>query len=279
MEHFSIVIPAYNEEKLIEARLQCISNALPAQCTEIIVVCNGCTDSTAKNARNAIKLILQKAPINCQLIVEELKVGSKINALNHGVNISQAPYSVLLDADIDITSEECAQLVSFLHKENLLAASPVAVFDYRNAAWINQRFYHTVSTSTYNKKHRIANVIALSKEAKSILFPLPNVIADDAYIQRTIGEQNYQLVNSIKYTFKCPEKFLAMLKVQSRIIRGNLELKQKFPSLVAPDSQVTKTCFTDKVLFVIIKFTALLIARIELTLNIKKWHRDDTSRY
>ena len=157
-------------------------------------------------------------------------------------------------------------------------ASPTPKFNYKQANWLNKRFYKIVSSSTYNKEHRIANVIALSAEAKTKLFPLPNVIADDTYIQRTIGKSDYKLLNTINYTFNCPRTILAMLKVQSRIVRGNLELKSKHPNLIAPKSKVSKSSAIDRAIFITIKTTAYIIARLELLFNVKKWHKDDSSR-
>jgi len=278
MNCFSIIIPAYDEEKLIGTRIKNLLEPLATNCNEIIIVCNGCTDATADQARKIINQLANKSALDCHIIVVELNIGSKINALNHAVNISKNPISVLLDADIEISSGDCAELVNFMTHNNLLAASPTSEFNYKQANWLNRRFYKIVSSSTYNKEHRIANVIALSAEAKAKLFPLPNVIADDAYIQRMIGKSDYKLLNTIHYTFNCPRTTLAMLKVQSRIIRGNLELKSKYPNLIAPKSKVSKSSALDRAIFITIKTAAFIIARLELLFNVKKWHKDDSSR-
>ena len=278
MNCFSIIIPAYDEEKLIGNRIKNLLEPLAPNCNEIIIVCNGCTDATAAQARKIINQLAINSEHDCHINVVELDIGSKINALNHGINISKNPISVVLDADIEISSADCAELVNFMNNNNLLAASPTPKFNYKQANWLNKRFYKIVSSSTYNKEHRIANVIALSAEAKTKLFPLPNVIADDAYIQRTIGKSDYKLLNTINYTFNCPRTILAMLKVQSRIVRGNLELKSKYPNLIAPKSKVSKSSAIDRAIFITIKTTAHIIARLELLFNVKKWHKDDSSR-
>lgn len=278
MNRFSIIIPAYNEERLIAARLEHLLIPLNNFCDEIIIVCNGCTDKTASKARFALNRLLEINNFDCHVIIEELKLGSKTKALNHGIKVSKNPVVVLLDADIDITSDGCAKLVNFLSENNLQAASPAPNFNFCDAHWLNKRFYKVVSASSYNKKHRIANVIALSKSAKTELFPLPNVIADDAYIQRVIGESNYRLMSTLSYTFHCPKSVLAMFKVQARIIRGNLELKRKFPTLKPPKNTIPSTNLINKSVFIAIKIIALVIARYELTFNIEKWHKDESSR-
>ncbi|MEP6879988.1 MAG: glycosyltransferase, partial [Nitrosospira sp.] len=56
--HLSIIIPAFNEERLIEPCLQSVSASLaandrPGLTSEIIVVDNNSTDNTANLARQA----------------------------------------------------------------------------------------------------------------------------------------------------------------------------------------------------------------------------------
>ena len=66
--HLSIVIPAFNEERLIERCLQSISASLvanlkPCFTSEIIVVDNNSTDNTANLARQAGAQVIFE-PIN-----------------------------------------------------------------------------------------------------------------------------------------------------------------------------------------------------------------------
>ena len=81
----SVIIPAYNEEKYLEKTLQ----AIPIG-TEIIVICNGCTDKTEEIAkRYANKVIV-------------LKEKGVSHARNEGAKAASYEKLVFLDADIRV---------------------------------------------------------------------------------------------------------------------------------------------------------------------------------
>ena len=90
--HLSIVIPAFNEERLIERCLQSISTSLaanvkPGFTSEVIAVDNNSTDSTAKLARQAGALVVFE-PIN--------QIG---RARNTGAAEATGDWLLFLDAD------------------------------------------------------------------------------------------------------------------------------------------------------------------------------------
>jgi glycosyltransferase involved in cell wall biosynthesis len=90
--HLSIVIPAFNEERLIERCLQSISTSLVANLTsgfttEIIVVDNNSTDNTAILARQA----------GAQVVFEPINQISR--ARNTGAAEATGDWLLFLDAD------------------------------------------------------------------------------------------------------------------------------------------------------------------------------------
>lgn len=108
----SIVFPAYQEEKRIgmtmEAWSKFLSQHYPG--TEVIVVCDGCTDGTAAAARNTFK------SDNCKLNVIELAVNrGKGNAVSTGVLAANGETIVFTDSDL---SYEPALLDDFLVQIN-----------------------------------------------------------------------------------------------------------------------------------------------------------------
>lgn len=107
----SIGILAYNEEKAIASMLDSLfaqsifqqSNPTTVEKIEIIVVPNGCSDSTAEVAR---KILTDIAPKRNGLIwkVKELTTPGKSNAWNnyvHSLASSSADYLFLVDSDIE----------------------------------------------------------------------------------------------------------------------------------------------------------------------------------
>lgn len=83
---FSIIIPAYNEEKYIEKALTSIKNQ-HYQDHETIVVCNGCTDNTAE--------VVRKYTNN----VYSLEESCIAKARNYGAQKAIGDVLIFLDAD------------------------------------------------------------------------------------------------------------------------------------------------------------------------------------
>jgi dolichyl-phosphate beta-glucosyltransferase len=108
----SIVFPAYQEEKRIGMTMETWSKFLSAHHpgTEVIVVCDGCTDGTAAVARAAF------ASDNCRLKVIELSQNQgKGNAVAAGVMAAQGDVIVFTDSDL---SYEPDLLDDFLQQIN-----------------------------------------------------------------------------------------------------------------------------------------------------------------
>jgi len=96
---FSVIIPACNEEKYIEATLKSIPKEL-----ETIVVCNGCYDKTEEIARI----------YTSNIIVEKEANVSK--ARNLGALIAKNPYLIFLDADTLMHGTDLKKIQQSLNK-------------------------------------------------------------------------------------------------------------------------------------------------------------------
>jgi len=97
----SIVIPAYNEEKLIEKTIISVQQQ-PYKQKEIIVIANGCTDRTVSISRKRADKVYER------------KRGLA-NAKNYGAKKSKGEILIFLDADTRMEMgllEEIAKLVS-----------------------------------------------------------------------------------------------------------------------------------------------------------------------
>jgi len=87
----SLIIPAYNEEKVIGNTIHSIRDATDSEVTEIIIVCNGCTDNTETVARDAGA---------SRIIIAPEKGASK--ASNLGAKNAEGDTLAFLDADTSI---------------------------------------------------------------------------------------------------------------------------------------------------------------------------------
>lgn len=112
----SIIVPAYNEEVTVVDTIRSLLS-LEYNSYEIIVVDDGSKDKTSEEVINAFKMHAVHRPIRrqipCQieefvyetrdtkvpLTVIRKKNGGKADALNMGINVSNYPYFICMDAD------------------------------------------------------------------------------------------------------------------------------------------------------------------------------------
>jgi len=113
----SIVIPAYNEAVRLMSAFDQIFEELhndPQTLTvEIVVVCNGCTDGSYDVAN---KLARQSLPANMSLVVIDLPMPSKVEALRVGMARAAGLYRLMTDADLSTPVEEWSKITSLLDR-------------------------------------------------------------------------------------------------------------------------------------------------------------------
>lgn len=115
MPDFSIIIPAFNEEKYLPTTLQSILDQTH-QDYEIIVVANGCTDKTIeiakKNSHPKLKLYtLPKANVS--------------RARNFGAGKAQGETLLFLDADTKLEKDSLQKIKESFTKEHTVATTKV----------------------------------------------------------------------------------------------------------------------------------------------------------
>ncbi len=135
----SILIPAYNEEKVILASVKSLFS-LNYKLFEIIVINDGSTDKTLDVLKKEFDLKRVDRPYNKQLDTKQIKGvyenkfgnilltvidkenGGKSDSLNAGINLSRFPYFLAMDADSALQEDSLEQLVRpILEEENVVA--------------------------------------------------------------------------------------------------------------------------------------------------------------
>jgi peptidoglycan-N-acetylglucosamine deacetylase len=99
----SVILPAYNEEKVIVRSIEYILNSDYQNLKEVIVVDDGSSDNTAAVARNAYAH-------DPRVRVFRIPNGGKSHALNFGIKQAHSKLVVLLDADTLIAPEAVRML-------------------------------------------------------------------------------------------------------------------------------------------------------------------------
>jgi glycosyltransferase involved in cell wall biosynthesis len=114
---FSVVIPALNEEKLIDKAITSLQKqSIDRNLFEIIVVDNGSTDNTFSLAQKA----------GADKVVIETKMGTNI-ARQRGVLESMGEIVAFLDADSEAPSDWLSRIESYLSSDVVMISGP---YDY-----------------------------------------------------------------------------------------------------------------------------------------------------
>lgn len=135
----SILIPAYNEEKVIVSSIKSLFS-LDYKLFEIIVINDGSTDNTLNVIKKAFDLVKVDKPYKRQLKTKNVRAiyetkynnikitvidkenGGKADSLNAGINMSKFPYFLSMDADSALQSDSLEQMVKPILEENNVIA-------------------------------------------------------------------------------------------------------------------------------------------------------------
>lgn len=102
LPNISVIIPAYNEEKYIERKIENILECYPKSKMEIFVVDSGSTDNTMNVAKKMpVKLLYSQR--------------GKVNALNKGMENASNNIIVMTDADTLLDKDAVQNAISCLH--------------------------------------------------------------------------------------------------------------------------------------------------------------------
>jgi len=142
MVPISILVPAYNEEKIVIQTINSL-RALEYSTYEIIVINDGSRDHTLKTIIKTfglkritfpIKTVIPTSPIKGiyynpdypNLFLVDKDNGGKADALNAGINISHYPYFVSLDADSLLDSDALVRIaLSFMEYKYTVAVGGI----------------------------------------------------------------------------------------------------------------------------------------------------------
>ncbi|MDA0295271.1 MAG: glycosyltransferase family A protein [Planctomycetota bacterium] len=274
----SIIIPAHNEESVIERTLRAVlADEIPD--LEIVVVVNATTDRTAEIARD----------LDSRITVIETSTPGKTNALNLGEKTMKAFPRVFLDADITFKPGTLAAILtasSDLHP----IVSPQPVYDLSGCS-IAMRLY--MQAENYNHYYgrgapNGSGCFVLSAEGRSRWGEFPQVIADDGYVQNQFHPHESMTVSSAHATVLPPRDLNSMITVRARVRRGQFELGNRFPEIMGKNQSQVGGVLTRMLLrpwtwaalsiYCWVRIRERQLARRQIAAGETGWGRDDSGR-
>ena len=211
----SVVIPAHDEEAVLTRTL---ATLLPdgENRLEVVVVANGCRDSTAATARaygHGVRVV-------------EIAEASKIAALNAGDRAAIAFPRVYLDADIELSAQAAVALAELLDRCDALVASPALRLELHGATpWV-RAYYRIWQLSTFRQHGHIGSgVYAVSRDGRERWGRFPEVIGDDRFVQGRFAPQERGTLHEHAFVVRPPRTLAALVRRGARIAAGNRQLR------------------------------------------------------
>ncbi len=127
---YSVIIPAYNEEKFLPKTLESLELAcqeLNTYSGEWIVVDNNSTDNTVDVAKK----------YGCKVVPESIRQISRVR--NTGAKNARGKYFIFLDADTIVPPSTLYQAIQALEGEEILCGGAKLSFDNHHGRWFSGR--------------------------------------------------------------------------------------------------------------------------------------------
>jgi glycosyltransferase involved in cell wall biosynthesis len=271
----SIVIPAHNEARVIGRCLAALVKTTCINDTQIIVVANGCTDATADRARSFRDVEVLETP-----------TANKAAALNMGDQHAVGFPRFYVDADIELTIGAVRGVASVLERDDVLVAAPSMVVDLTECPWSVRAFYEFWGTLPYAKSGHLGGAYGMSETGRSRFDVFPDAIADDFFIRSHFTPREMTVVRNHHFTVHPPKTLRSLVKVRSRVLAGNGQLRQQRPEglpAVSPRpfrSVVTRPrLWPEAAIYTGVYAAARIRAEWKLRYgDVQAWERDETTR-
>jgi glycosyltransferase involved in cell wall biosynthesis len=273
----SIVIPAYNEGAVIRRCLDELFTGLDPAEVEVTVACNGCTDDTVQQARDA----------GYPVTVLDLPEPGKAGAIRAGERTVSALPRLFLDADVEITGKTVRQVLAAVDTDLPLAARPEVRYDSSHSSWPVRRYYAA--------RRELPSVMAdlcatgsyaFSRKARARFDEFPDITADDLFAARVVTSDEIVVVDTEPVVVHTPRSTKPLLRILKRVYRGNRELAAKLPDLARDTTTATSRDLlklavrprhtVDALVYAWFVLTARTMLRFERRPT--RWERDESSR-
>ena len=274
----SVIIPAHNEEAVIERTLRAVlADDVPD--LEILVVVNASTDRTAEIARS----------LDPRVKVIDTPTPGKTNALNLGEQRLSSFPRVFLDADIELKPGTLSAIIAACGDDHPIA-SPRPVYD-MSGCTLGIKLY--MQGEMYNDYYGTgapngSGCFVLSSEGRSRWDDFPEVIADDGFVHNQFHPEETITVAGTAAVVLPPRDLESMLKVRARVRRGSFELAERFPEITGKHKSQVPVVLARMLVrpwrwpalavYSWVRVRERVVARHQLAAGETGWGRDESAR-
>ena len=220
----SIVIPARNEATVVGRTLADVFTGVDPRLLEVVVACNGCTDTTVQVANE----------VGAPVTVLDLPAVGKAGAIRAAELTTSTLPRLYLDADVRLEGRSAVAVLAAL-REGAVAARPPVRYETTGAARLVKRYYRqrmrlpSVRTDLCG-----AGVYGLSAAARSRFDVFPDMVADDLFAARVVEPSEVIIVPCPPVVISVPRDVRSLVRTLARAHNGNRELFERMPDLARP---------------------------------------------
>jgi len=265
----TVVIPSNNEENYIEQCLDCIAaqtGLTDDHGIQVIVAANGCHDRTVQRAKAKEPDL---AASGYALVVLDVPVGNKMNALNLAEEVATFQNRVFLDADVKIGPRMLMELAEVLSQDRPIYASGTLTIPRTNS--IASRAYAKVWSNLPFVKDGVPGIglYAMNGPGRARWEEFPPIYSDDRFVRLQFSSEE-RCKTKETYEWPLPDGFMNLVNVRHRWSEGNMELTEKYPQIIQNDTERNNTAASmvgllrtpfSSVIFVLIYTISTLRAR------------------
>ncbi len=231
----SVIVPCYDEEKVIKASLESLKNQTYTN-FEIIVVDDGSSDNTHLVAKN-MEFIDGKR----RLIALTKKNGGKAEALNFGIEQAKGELILAVDADSKLSPDAIELMVGYFDDPKVGAVAGSVYVTNQNTLWTKLQALEYIQGLNLVRNGqaylKLVNIIPgpIGMFRKSAIIEAGgyqyDTYAEDCDLTLNLINNHYKIdyeIDAVSYT-EAPEDLMDLLKQRYRWTRGILQsiLKHK----------------------------------------------------
>jgi glycosyltransferase involved in cell wall biosynthesis len=211
----TIVIPAHNEQPGLRRLLTALLSGAEAGEFKIVVVCNGCTDDSADEAR-------RHGP---DVDVVELSQANKAAALEAGGGRVRNFPVAFVDADVALDTASMRLLIASLQAGEVLACAPERRLERdgvtRLACWYYDIWERlpTVRSGLFGR-----GVLVLSQAGYARVSTLPRFISDDLAFSEAFHSGERRIIEGAIVSVWPARTLRSLVKRRIRVVQGVREL-------------------------------------------------------
>jgi Glycosyl transferase family 2 len=272
----SVIIPAHNEEAVIERCLRRLLADPSSRQLEIIVAANGCTDRTVElaSAFPGVRVV-------------DVPVASKHRALTAGDAAAHHFPRAFVDADIEVGADALLAVARAMARHGVPAGAPRMHLDMTGCPWVVRAFYRVWEALAWSTDAPIGSgVYLLSYGGHERLGHFPQIINDDQYVHDIFERDERICVDEHAFVTRPPRTLRGLVLRRTRTLEGQRELRSIFGTLPGHASgpgllellRRRPGLALDIPVFVGVTVAAKRALRRKHERGMSGWERDDSSR-